>query len=209
MAADESTRGSPTALHEAVPGSDDATHRRLVAATTRCIETRRSLRMTVEDVAREAGVARSTVYRHFPTRDDLLLGVLVSRIEASVARQVASLRDPHDAARSIADLVLGSIHLVSGDPVNEVLFSPEGRWVVTALEFRSEPVVEAVHRHLGPLLERWQAEGKLRQDLDLRETTRWINAVSNLLLSPPLAERSTAAKRTFLEHYLLRALVPA
>ena len=69
----------------------------------------------------------------------------MDRIGASVARQVASLRDPEDAAASIVELVLGSIELVGGDPVNEVLFSAEGRWLVTALEFGAEPVVDAVH----------------------------------------------------------------
>ncbi|SEO49056.1 TetR/AcrR family transcriptional regulator [Trujillonella endophytica] len=208
MPAAESTT-PPTAPQATTKGPDDETRQRLVEATTRCIAARGSVRMTVADVAVEAGVARSTVYRYFPTRDDLLLGVLVSRIDASVDRQVAALGDPDDAVGSIAELVLGSIELVGGDPVNEALFSAEGRWVVTALEFGAEPVVDAVYRHLRPLLERWQADGQLHPDLDLRETARWINAVSNLMLSPPLAQRSAAAKRLFLDHYLLRALVPA
>jgi hypothetical protein len=59
----------------------------------------------------------------------------MDRIDASVARQVASLRAPDDAAASIVELVPGSTALVRGDPVNEALFSADGRWLVTALEF--------------------------------------------------------------------------
>lgn len=165
------------------------------------------MRLTVEDVAREAAVARTTVYRYFPTRDDLILGVVLSRIDEAMARVIAALPAPENAARSIIDLVLTSIGLVNRDEVNRALFSPESTWLVTSLELRSEPVVDAFHRRLGPLLERWQANGQLHADLDLRETTRWMNAVALSLLEAPWTQRSQRAKRTFLQHYLVRALV--
>ena len=44
------------------------------------------------EVADEAGVVRSTVYRYFPTRDELLLGLVLMRIDAALARLVRSLR---------------------------------------------------------------------------------------------------------------------
>jgi AcrR family transcriptional regulator len=152
-------------------------------------------------------VARSTVYRYFDTRDDLVLGVLLSRIDAAMERIVGSLRQPADAARSIADLILRSIDLVYGDEVNEAMFSADSRWLVISIELGAEPVVDQFHRHLGPLLKRWQADGQLHGDLDLRETTRWINAFSNLLLTPPWSDGSSRAKRAFIERYLLRALI--
>ena len=55
-------------------------------------------RVGVEDVADEAGVARSTLYRYFRTREDLVLGVLLSRLDVGMARLVGSLRRPDDAA---------------------------------------------------------------------------------------------------------------
>jgi hypothetical protein len=133
--------------------------------------------------------------------------VLLSRIDAAMERIVRSLRHPDDAAQSLADLILRSIDLVHGDDVNEALFSADSGWLVISLEFGAEPVVDRFHQHLGPLLDRWQADGQLYADLDLRETTRWINAFSNLLLAPPLLERSSRAKRAFIERYLLRALI--
>jgi TetR/AcrR family transcriptional regulator len=186
---------------------DDEARRRLISATTRCIAARGTARITVEEVAREAGVARSTVYRYFKTRDDLVLGVVLERLDTGMARVVASHPQPDDAARSIVDLVMRSVGRVYGDEVNEALFSADSRWLVTSLEVGSAPVVDQLYRHLGPLLERWQADGQLHSDLDLRETTRWMNAVALLLLAPPWLDRSARAKRTFLQQYLVRALV--
>jgi len=180
---------------------------RLIEATKRCLVARGTTRLNVEDVAKEASVARSTVYRYFRTREELLLGVIIDRIDRSIEVNIRALRHPNDAGRSMIDLIVRSIALVKGDPINEALFADESKWLVTSLELSSEPVVDAFYVHLGPLLERWRDTGSLRADLDLRETTRWLNTIALLLLGPPWDGRSDRAKRQFLERYVVRALV--
>ena len=187
---------------------EDEARRRLLDAASRCIVRRGDAQFRMAEVADEAGVARSTVYRYFATRADLILGLLLSRLEPALEAVVRSLPDPDDAARSIPELILEPIALVEGNPLNEALFSPESRPFVTALELSAEPLVDASLRHYGPLLERWQGAGQVYGDLDLRETIRWMNAISLVLLAPPWRERTTAAKREFLDRYLVRALVP-
>jgi TetR/AcrR family transcriptional regulator len=100
-----------------------------------------------------------------------------------------------------------SVGLVAGDPLNEALFAKDSGSLVTALELRSEAVVDALHLHLGPLLTRWQAQGQLRSDLDLREASRWLTTVGLLLLGEPWSERPDAAKRVFLAGYALTGLL--
>jgi TetR/AcrR family transcriptional regulator len=182
--------------------------RRLLEATGRCIVRRGDAQFRVAEVADEAGVARSTVYRYFATRDDLLTALLVSRTDAALETVVRSLPHPDDAALSIPTLILEAIGLVDGNPLNEALFSAESRAFVSALELSSESLVDAPLRHFVPLFEQWRADGKLYDDVDIRETVRWMNAVSLFLLAPPWRERSRAAKREFLDRYLVRALVP-
>ncbi|MCK9878730.1 TetR/AcrR family transcriptional regulator [Frankia sp. AgPm24] len=194
--------GSDTALVD-----DDEARRRLVAAAGRCLLARGAARLTVDEVAREAAVVRSTVYRYFGSRDELILAVLLERIDAAMRRVTEMLEHPDDASRSISDLIMHFNGLVPGNPFNEALFSPDSRWLVTSLEVQSELVVDTYHQHLRPLLTRWQATGQLRADLDLRETSRWLNTVGLLLLAPPWTQRSDAAKREFVEHYVVRALL--
>ena len=54
---------------------------------------------SLEAVAKEAGVGPATLYRHFPTREALLAGVLQSRSEELITRQtqIAQMADPDDA----------------------------------------------------------------------------------------------------------------
>jgi AcrR family transcriptional regulator len=187
---------------------DDAeARRRLLEAAGRCIVRRGSARIRMAEVAEEAGVARSTVYRYFPSRDELIIGLFLSRVDAALEKVVLRLDDPGDAARCIPDFVLGPNSFIEGSPVNEALFSPGSTGMMVMLELDSTPLSDASYRHFGPLLERWQAAGQLHPDLDLRDTVRWIGTVSLMLLTPPWRERSEAAKREFLDRYLVRALV--
>lgn len=192
--------------HRAILDDDEA-RRRLLDAATRCIVRRGDAEFRMAEVADEAGVARSTLYRYFSARGDLILGLFLSRVDAALDEVVRSLPDPGDAARCLPELILGPIGYVHGNPLNEALFSPASIAFVTALELGSEPLVDATLAHFGPLLERWQADGQVHRDLDRRETARWMNAVGLVLLAPPWRERPTREKREFLERYFVRALV--
>jgi AcrR family transcriptional regulator len=194
--------GSASALLD-----DDEARRRLVAAAGRCIVRRGSARLSMAQVADEAGVARSTVYRYFATRDEVVLALLLSRLDGALTDVVRSLPRPDDAGHSLMEVVLRTIGLVEGNPLNEALFSADSHPFVAALELSSEPVLEATFRHVGPLLVRWQAEGQLQPDLDLRETVRWTIAVGLMLLGPPWRARPLEARRTAVEHYFVRALL--
>jgi TetR/AcrR family transcriptional regulator len=186
---------------------DDEARRLLLEAAARCIVRRGDAHVRMGEVADEAGVARSTVYRYFASRDDLILGLLLNRVDLALEAIAHSLPHPGDAIRSIPELVLRPLALVEGNALNEALFSPASRSDVTYLELSAEGLVDAAVRQYGALLERWQADGQLHGDLDVRETLRWMNAVALVLLAPPWRERSTAAKRDFLDRYLVRALV--
>jgi TetR/AcrR family transcriptional regulator len=187
---------------------DEEARRRLVAAAVRCIVRSGTGRISMDDVADEAGVSRATVYRYYRTREDLLLGVLLSRLDAALDLIVGSLAEPANAARSLPELILVSIDLVYGDAVNEALFSPDSRSFVAAVEMTSEPIADGVYRRVAPLLRRWQADGQLAGDLDLPMTVRWLHRVSVMLMTSPWAELPVAEKRAFLDRFVIRALLP-
>ncbi|WP_427007968.1 TetR/AcrR family transcriptional regulator [Pseudarthrobacter sp. H2] len=54
---------------------------------------------SLDAIAKEAGVGAGTLYRHFPTREALLAGVLQARSEELTARsaEIAQVPDPGDA----------------------------------------------------------------------------------------------------------------
>lgn len=181
---------------------------RILDAAGRCIERRGNTQIRMAEVADEAGVVRSTVYRYFPTRDDLVLGLVLLRVDAALAKLVRSLRFPRDARRSIPPMVLVPAESVVGNPLNEALFATESLALSTVLEVGSEQIVDVIVLHFGPLFDRWQADGEMYPDLDRREVARWIHTAALVLLSPAWRGRTTAAKRRFVEQFVVRTLVP-
>jgi AcrR family transcriptional regulator len=187
---------------------DDEARRRLLDATGRCIVRRGSIQIQMADVAQEAGVSRSTVYRYFQSRNELVLELLIARTDAAFAKIVAGLPAPDDARLTIPELVLAPIGLVDGNPLNEALYSPESRSLVSpSLGPGAEQSVDATYKHFAPLFERWHATGQVHADLDIRETVRWINAMTVLLLTPPWNAMALDERVAFVERYLVRALV--
>ena len=187
---------------------DDAeARRRLVEAAGRCIIRCGTTEIRMADVADEAGVVRSTVYRYYATRDDLLLELVLTRVDDAVGRWVRSLRRPHDAASSIRELVIKPVGSVEGDPLNKALFAAESSTLRSVLEVGAQPMLDVMERHVVPLLKGWQADGQVYADLNCRDTLYWMHTASLFLLSPLWRDRPTAAKRRFVDRYIVRALV--
>ncbi len=83
-----------------VPQRRDAVERRarLITAAQREFATR-GVNASLEAIARDAGVAIGTLYRHFPTRMDLLMAAFEPRLEAFLdgARDALAIENPWDA----------------------------------------------------------------------------------------------------------------
>jgi TetR/AcrR family transcriptional regulator len=187
---------------------DDEARRRLLDAAGRCIVRRGNAQIRMAEVADEAGVSRSTVYRYFPGRDEVLLALLLLRVDAAVGDLVRSLPNPDDPVSSLPEMVLVPVGSVEGDPLNESLFAAESTAVAAALEMGSQPIVDLLLRHYEPLLHRWKLAGRLHHDLDLRWIVQWLHATALFLLAPSWRNRAATDKRTFVEQFLVRALVP-
>ena len=73
---------------------------RLLEVATRMFA-ERGVETSLDDVAKAAGVGIGTLYRHFPTREDLVLAVYAAQIDAldGRSRQLATSEDPGEALR--------------------------------------------------------------------------------------------------------------
>ena len=187
---------------------DEEARRRILDAAGRRIVQRGDTQFRMGEVADEAGVSRSTVYRYFPGRDDVVLGLILTRVDHALGELVRSLAAPDDPVRSVPEMVLARVESVNGNPLNEALFAAESTAVATALEKGSEPIVETLLRHYEPLLDRWKSAGRLHADLDPRSVVQWLHATTLFLLAPSWRYRPAADKREFVEQFVVRALVP-
>jgi AcrR family transcriptional regulator len=116
---------------------------------------------STEDVARLAGVGIATVFRHFPTKQELLYAVLTARLEAlrDRARELATAHEPGAALRSFITEVVTTApsKLAIAGALSETGPSP----AQPGGQLAGAELKEA----FGQLLERAQQAGAVRPDV--------------------------------------------
>ncbi len=179
----------------------------LLSAAGRCIEARGDINISMGDVADEAGVTRSTLYRYFPNRVELVTALLLSRAEGFVAASVAALPDPENARKSLSAMILHPIERSRTSALSIALFAPESKGLAVSVEMESDAVFDIAMRHYGRVLETWQQGGQLHADLEIETVVRWISALAVVLLSSPWRDLSTQERKQFVDRYVARALL--
>ncbi|MEU6568255.1 TetR/AcrR family transcriptional regulator [Streptomyces parvulus] len=105
----EATRdGSGAAGNAARPKRADARrNERTLLDAAAAVFVRAGVEAPVRDIAAEAGVGTATIYRHFPTRADLIIGVYRHQVEACAEagpELLASAPTPYEALARWIDL---------------------------------------------------------------------------------------------------------
>ncbi len=76
--------------------TDAARNRQLLLAAAEAEFAERGLSASVADIARRAGVAKGTVFRHFPTKEDLTVSIVTGHLATltEAAERLAAAGDP-------------------------------------------------------------------------------------------------------------------
>ena len=84
------------------PRSDATRNRERILEVAREVFTRDGASASLDDIARRSGVGNATLYRHFPTRDDLIEAVYRSEVEKLTAaeQRFAATMPPLEALRA-------------------------------------------------------------------------------------------------------------
>src|SRR6478735_1869821 len=84
------------------PRSDARRNRERILEVAKEAFTRSGANTSLDDIAKDAGVGPGTLYRHFPTREDLLEAVYRTEVEklATAERKFAETLPPVEALRA-------------------------------------------------------------------------------------------------------------
>lgn len=144
---------------------------RLLEATYACVARWGLAKTTVEDVAREAGLSRATVYRYFPGgRDELVDAVVLWELLQFFVRLYEDLRD----AASLPEVLERALRfarqaLVEHDVLQRLL-STEPGLLLPKLTVDAERVVRMAAGFLLPYLARY----RLADGVDLHEAADYL-----------------------------------
>lgn len=111
----------------------------------------------IDEIARGAGVGVGTVYRHFPTKDDLLAALAQARFEGLAAHAREAL-EADDGWQGFVDFMNYSAQVMASDQMLSEAMDQRGELCGGAAQ--SVGLIELVDE----MVARAKAEGKLRED---------------------------------------------
>lgn len=139
--------------------ADAARNRERIIAAAAAVFAERGLDAATAEIAHRAGVGEATLFRRFPTKDDLIDAIIETRMEEVVGLADAAASDP-DPAVALEHFMQDLVKQFSRD---KGFFEAAGERCMNDPHFQS--LRERAEAAVGRLLKRAQDVGAVRTDL--------------------------------------------
>ena len=181
-------------LHDVRVRVDAQRNRDRILEAARALVAETGVDATMEDIARHAGVAVGTLYRHFPAKEDLVSAVVEDSLAQMASLTEGALAAVHTGAppgRCLGQLFR---EIAARHATDQAFKSAAGRLDVDAEIEAAAPGTPIARSVLGitELLRRAQLAGEIRADLTLAD-------LGVLLAAVPGAEVSAESRARFVD----------
>jgi AcrR family transcriptional regulator len=161
------------------PRADAQRNRERILEAAKRAFTRSGASASLDDIANEAGVGPGTLYRHFPTREELLQAVYRSEMEklAAAERKFTQSMPPIEALRAWLLLFVDAIETkqIIAPALNTLIGDPKKVFAASYAQ---------IHEAIRALVKRAIKSGDMRRDLDPMDLLRALVGVANVATSP-------------------------
>ena len=161
------------------PRADAQRNRERILEVAKEAFARHGANASLDDIAKQAGVGPGTLYRHFPTREELLQAVYRAELEklAEAEQKFSQTMAPTDALRAWLVLFVDAIAAkqLIAPALNTLLGDPKKVF---------EASYAKMHQAIRALVKRGVKSGDIRKDLDPIDLLRALVGVANVASSP-------------------------
>ena len=161
------TEASGATLERSSRRADAVRNRTAILEAARQLVTEQGTEVAMGEIARAAGVAVGTLYRHFPNKADLLSAVVNEYVEALADDAQGAWEcveaGRSDAALELLDFLERALEMITRSHAAKTVARALGAEVEYA-----EPETRATEA-LGRLIEQGRASGRLRSDLTVSD----------------------------------------
>jgi len=161
------------------PRADARRNRERILEVAKLAFTRTGTDVSLDEVAKQAGVGPGTLYRHFPTREDLLEAVYRTEVErlAAAQEEFSATLSPVEALRAWMMLFVDYI-------ATKQLIAPALNTLIGGDSKLSEYSGTLVKGAIRSLVKRAVDSGAIRADIDPLDLLRALVGVSNVSSVP-------------------------
>jgi len=184
----------------------DFAREQILDAAWRCYKAGTVYKTSMEHIAREAKVSRTTVYRYFENRDEVLTGVIMRALH----QHIELLR--HDIAVTdtfgdfIVEALVRGVEVIPKSPVFSLLLQEQST-VIRRVYIVSPETLGILVDVFGDRFEQAKRDGELREGIELLPLIDWLIHVISAYMIAPTAVQGADDWRKMLRMFLVPALV--
>ena len=155
--------------------NEPALRERVLEGAYECVARFGIAKTTIEDVVKESGVSRATVYRVFPGgKDELLRAAVGWEMGRFFGRLAEAVAGAPDFASLVESGLMFAHHAVHGHEVLQKVLITEPEKLLPLLTVEQERPLQFITEFLLPYLEREQAAGRVIEGVDLTESADFV-----------------------------------
>lgn len=145
--------------------ADARRNRERILESARAVFAQYGAEAQIDDVARQAGVGVGTVYRHFPTKEALLVELLREKFRLFAVRGREALEDDGEPFAVLEDLLRSNAETASSDAAVQHALASAGEQIWMQAQAEQQELAGVTEE----LLARGREAGTLRQDVDAND----------------------------------------
>ncbi len=182
---------------------------RILEAAEECFARYGFQKTSMEDIAREAGLSRRSVYRHFPDKAALFGEVAAARTRIfldEIMRRTARLDGLSAQIEEVARL---TDRFVRDDPISAALLRADPDSLARMVTTEARELLRMAMEAIVPLIETARERGELRTDLEVMRAAEWIARMIFSLVATPSVTFDVddpEQKAEFIREFLLPGL---
>jgi AcrR family transcriptional regulator len=176
-------------------------------AAEACLSRYGIAKTTMEDIAAEAQMSRTTVYRYFADRDSLILAIVEYRCRKLIERARGFIESQPSFADS---LVEGLVYLVEQgrkDTYVKMVIGPRNGDAAARILGPTQAGSRMTAELWMPILEAAAARGELRDGVDLDSVCAWLACLQIMFVGWLDEPYQPDAPRNMIVNFVLPALV--
>lgn len=181
MSIDNAARSKDNFIHQ----SSDIVRENILNAALRCYQKKTIEKVRLVDIASEAKLARTTVYRYFDNKQEVLIGTIVRRLQALLADIGKRLAEVDSFAEFTVETIAIIFDEVPRTPLFEIM-PKDLSFALVSADGCTTSIFSALSAHFRSRFDAACATGTLRSDIEFDELINWIMRVmlSYVMTSP-------------------------
>ncbi len=160
--------------------SDARRNRERILAGAREVFAEQGSEAQIDDVARRAGVGVGTVYRHYPTKEALLVALVREKFSRFAGEAREALESDGEPFEVLADLMRANAETLAGDAGTQQVLAGVGEHIWTQAAAEQAELLEVTSQ----LIDRARRVGTIRADATAMDIGMLMCGVSATMAHP-------------------------